>query len=489
MPNLFSRLVGKTESNQEFRLSLGQAAGMYGTGNDSFGMWRSSTYGNRESETSDDFVGLINGAMKSSGVVWAVMLSRMTIFSEARFQWQPLSGGKPSDKLFGTEELGIFENPWPNGGTGEFLARCIQDADLCGNAYIVRENGVNGKKDRLRRLRPDWVQIVLRKDDNPTHADVVGYIYKENGSAAPKDWTYYDIDGSNGRIAHWSPLPDPDALFRGMSWLTPVLSEIMADKQSTKHKLKFFQNGATPNLAVSFKETVTEEQFGEFMKKMDQTHAGVDEAYKTLYLGGGADVKVVGNDIKQMDFKSTQGAAETRIAAAGGVPPSIVGLSEGLQGSSLNGGNFEASKNLFGDRTLRPLWRGLCQAMSVLVDPPNAGCRLWYDTSDINFLRQDRKDQAELQANQAETISKYVMNGFTPESAVEAVNADDLGLLKHTGLVSVQLLPPGAVAKDAAAPPDAEADPKAKDDKADPKAKAPAKAGQATTNTPPIPKK
>jgi hypothetical protein len=32
-------------------------------------------------------------------------------------------------------------------------------------------------------------------------------------------------------VAHWSPIPDPLANFRGMSWLTPVLREIDADQR------------------------------------------------------------------------------------------------------------------------------------------------------------------------------------------------------------------------------------------------------------------
>jgi len=35
-----------------------------------------------------------------------------------------------------------------------------------------------------------------------------------------------------------------------------------------------------------------------------------------------------------------------------------------------------------------------------------------------------------------------VREGFTPESAVAAVNAQDITLLKHSGLTSVQLQPP-----------------------------------------------
>ncbi len=40
------------------------------------------------------------------------------------------------------------------------------------------------------------------------------------------------------------------------------------------------------------------------------------------------------------------------------------------------------------------------------------------------------------------TITKYVREGFTAESAIAAVRAQDISLLKHSGLTSVQLQPP-----------------------------------------------
>src|ERR1044072_9282454 len=103
---------------------------------------------------------------------------------------------------------------------------------------------------------------------------------------------------------------------------------------------------------------------------MDSRHKGTDNAYKTLYTGGGADVTVIGADMRQMDFKVTQGAGESRMAAAGGVHPSIVGLSEGLQGSSLNAGNFGAPRRLVADATMRPLWRNEAGSLEVLIPPP-----------------------------------------------------------------------------------------------------------------------
>jgi hypothetical protein len=37
-------------------------------------------------------------------------------------------------------------------------------------------------------------------------------------------------------VAHFAPIIDPLADFRGMSWLTPILREIQADQAMTRHQ-------------------------------------------------------------------------------------------------------------------------------------------------------------------------------------------------------------------------------------------------------------
>jgi phage portal protein BeeE len=379
-------------------------------------------------EVESSFTGYVQGAYKANGVVFATILARLLLFTEARFQWQRLDAGRPGD-LFGTPDLQILETPWPNGTTGELLARMEQDSSLGGNFYCVREAG------RLRRLRPDWVSIILTAPpEDAVESDVAGYLYRPGGLGGKGQGHLYLPE----EVCHWSPIPDPEAQYRGMSWVTPVIREIQADKAATLHKSRFFDNAATPNLAVSFKESVTKDQFDEFMQAMNAAHQGANNAYKTLYLGGGADVTVVGADLRQLDFKQTQGAGETRITAAGGVPAVIVGLSEGLQAATYS--NFSQARRKFGDHWARPQWRSAAAALSVLLRP-QPGARLWYDTRDIAFLREDQLDVAEIQAKKAITIRNLTDAGYTPLSVVAAVESEDFTLLQHSGLFSVQLQP------------------------------------------------
>lgn len=406
----------------------------------------SVAYGQKSEEIESNFSGYVSGAYKANGVIFATILARLLLFSEARFQWQAINQGRPGD-LFGTAELAILETPWPNGTTGELLARMEQDASLAGNFYCAREGS------RLRRLRPDWVSIILTApSDEAVQSDVAGYLYRPGGLTSRAKATVYLPE----EICHWSPIPDPDAQYRGMSWITPVVEEIRADRAATRHKLKFFDNGATPSTVIAFKESVTEEQFKAFMSEFSRTHQGADNAYKPLFLGGGADAKIIGADLKQLDFRSTQGAGETRITAAGGVPAVIVGLSEGLQAATYS--NYGQARRKFGDHWARPQWRSACAALSTVVRSPAAPgaqgtVRLWYDDRDIAFLREDRLDSAEIAFRQAQTIRALTDAGYTADTVVPAVMSEDMSLLKHSGLFSVQLQPPGTTAPTAPANP------------------------------------
>jgi phage portal protein BeeE len=399
--------------------------------------WTSVVSSREEIET--NFQSYVQRAYKANGVVFACILARLLVFSEARFQWRRLQDGRPSD-MFGDTALALLEKPWPNATTGELLARMEQDTSLAGNffATIVGE----GEKRRIRRLRPDWVTIVTGSpdEDDPfsIEAEPVAYIYEPRTGLNKSKPVILTVE----QVVHWSPIPDPEAQWRGMSWLQPIVDEISADTAATKHKLQFFKRGAMPGMVVSYDHSVSPEAFEKFVAHFKQTE-GVAGAYKTLHLGGGADVKATSADLKQLDFKVTQGAGETRVAAAAGVHPVIVGLSEGLAGSSLNAGNFGAARRRFADGTIRPLWRSASAALEKFAQPkPSGSVHLWTDDRDVPFLREDAKEAAAIRKEDAAALEMLVRAGYTPESAVDAIISGDFRKLAHTGRFSVQLVPP-----------------------------------------------
>lgn len=410
-----------------------------------------SSWGNLSNE---ELISSLTDAYTKNGPVYALTLARMQVFSQARFQWTRSTDGTPND-LFGSKDLQILEFPWPGARTSALLKRLEVDNATAGNCFVRRLGRSpfrsSSLPDRLVRLRPQWVTIVMgstEDTDAPWEApdvEVIGYAYKPNGDASR-----LMVFGPE-EVAHYAPTPDPVANFRGMSWVTPSLTTMRGDDASEQHKLKFFINGATPNLVMSFDPSVKQNEIDVFKAAFLKDKAGVANAYKTLFLGGGADPKVIGKDFQQLSFAATQAKGETRLAADAGVPPSWVGFSEGLQGSSLNDGNYGASRRRFADGTIQDLWESAATALEGLVDRPTnivngkpaPPARLTVDPRSIPFLREDIKDASQSKQQDAVTISTLVREGFTPDSAVAAVAQGDWSLLVHTGLTSVQLQPPG----------------------------------------------
>lgn len=388
---------------------------------------------------SPDFIGLVERAFKRNPIVFAAVTARMHLFSEARFQYRRFVNGRPG-ALFGDKSLAPLETPWSGGTTGDLLSIAEGMVSCAGNFFGARIS------DGIKPLRPDFVTLIIdspSEDPNgPWSADakVLGYAYLPPAANEPDFFLPEEI-------IHYMPIPDPEVPWRGMSWITPVVNEILADQQMTGHKRKYLEVGGTPNYAVKVPaENI--EKFDAWVDKYEERREGRHgNPYRTLFLAAAADVTPIGSNLQEIDFAQIQAAGEVRIAAAARTHPALLGLSDSLKGAALNAGNMKEIRRSFASMVMRPLWRNFAGSTSrVLTIPP--GAQLWYDDRDIPALQEDATDRATAQQTQAQTIWTLVQAGFDPEAAVNAVVSGDFtGLVgQHTGLTSVQLHPadPGA---------------------------------------------
>ncbi len=407
-----------------------------------FGRLNTTYINQRVAEISSDLPGHI-AALRTSPPAFAAQMVRAMVLSQMRFvfrnpPWHPTT----PRRTFGNADLRILERPWPRATTGELISRMEWHAGLAGNAFVTRQ------PNRLRVLRPDWTAVLWGSELEPDldrpmdaiDAEVVGYVYQAGGIFGSRGrlWTLLPED-----VAHWSPIPDPESPGMGMSWITPAIREIQGDRAATEHKLQFFKNGATPNMVVKGIPATTKTQFDELVEMMEAKHAGVANAYKTLYLTLGADATVVGSDLRQIDFKATQGNSETRIAFLSRVPAPILQIAEGLAGSSLNAGNFNAARRIWADSWIYPTLQDVAASVSPLVTVPS-DAELWFDTADMPILREDAKDAAEINSVKASALRQLWDSGAETDSAIAVIAPEWVGRLKHTGVFSVQLQEPGA---------------------------------------------
>jgi len=226
-----------------------------------------------------------------------------------------------------------------------------------------------------------------------------------------------------------------------MSWLTPVMREVYGDDVMTDHRNALFTNGATPNMIVKHPIERTATQIRDYAEVFRDTLSGPGNAGKTGHISG-VDLTVVGLSLKDLDYALVQSAGENRIASAAGIPPALIGLAPSREGVAAT---QKAESRRYSDITMHSIGLNIAGSFEVLVPPPaRENARLMYDPRAVPFMREDAADQAAIIQTQMAAINAAVMNGWEPESAKTAVLSGDLTLLRPTGLVSVQLYPPGS---------------------------------------------
>ena len=378
--------------------------------------------------------------LQQSPPAFAAEMVRASVVSQMRFVFRNKRWVKDR-KIFSTDALRLLEEPWPNGDTGDLVARMEWHAALGGAAFVCRRPG-----PRLQVLRPDWTALLYgsrTQPDNPGHAldtEFLGYVYINGGWGNP--WGYKPELLLPDECVHWVPLPDPLNAGSGMSWITPAIRELQSDIMAGQHKINYWENGATPNVVVTGIPAANRVQFDEIVDMLEERHKGAANAFRTFYLTGISDAKVIGNNFSEIDFTGITASGETRVAMLSRVPGSLLGTHDGQAGSSLNAGNFSAARRTFADTWVYTTLAQIASALAPLIKVPSDS-ELWYDADDILLLREDAKDAAEISVVLSQAIRTLVDGGFEPETAVRTVAPQWVNTLKHTGNVSVQLQPPG----------------------------------------------
>lgn len=367
-------------------------------------------------------------ALTSNGVVYGIFRARADLFSQARFVWKRYGAGvKPMASDVRTDSgLAPLDNP------ASILEWCEIDVATTGNSFWVLDGPT------LRRLPAEWVTIVLGSDrdaDDPHlawDARPVGVIYKPLGVQAQNAETFLWSE-----IAHYCPERDPDARFRGMSWLRPAMEDVQADNGARRFLTKFWENHATPNNVVTFDPDKDVEEIREFRDLFFEKHAGVERSFRTAFLGGGADIKVIGSSLKDLDAGNIRNQVHFDIALSAGINPMAIGLMQ------VNYSNTKEGNRSISDRKLRYLWMKAVEAFRPLIPKPQ-GFELWYDVSGVAALQADALDDAQVMAQQANTMRTLWDGGAVPDTAIAAVTSGDWSKLEHSGLLSVQTQAPGS---------------------------------------------
>ena len=397
--------------------------------------------GSKPDEVDGNFVNRIHQIHNRHGVVAAAVETRALLLSQVRFRFRRVDG-----TLYGTRELLPLERPGSK-TRPELLKALEVDVSYSGTAVVARRGG------ELFRLAPDKVRFVLASDSDPTWSGdvlippydtrVVGVTYDPGTSPRTREVSQIETFAV-GEFAVWAPEPDPVHFWKGTSWVTSVVREMLIDGQVTDHEGKFFEKAATPGLVFMMSPDRSPEEIKAYADVVNTKFAGVANSYKNMFLGGATDVKVVGSSLVDLGLGELQGTYENRVAVRSMIPAAILGIKESLSGSPLNGSNYASARRKMADAWFTPTVDNLCAALEAIVPAPADGSELSFDPSRVLFLQEDQKDAADITQTNAVAMRQLVEAGFEPTSVVAAVTTGDMSKLSHTGNVSVQLQPPGS---------------------------------------------
>lgn len=389
-----------------------------------------------------NFTSYVTNIHRQHNVVAACVVTRALLRQGVRYAFRNMRRGDPNYRQqFGNQALSILERPDPGVLTLPHWQATKEYHESYAGAAYTRRIG-----NRLEVLRPDRVDVVLAGVADEDQVKLgqagrkIGYVYYPEGKDKPESAEALKLN----EVAHTYSEPDPLRWWSGSSWVTSVIQEIVIDKAATKYLRNFFDKAATPQMIVKPHESLSGDQIEDFKEIFGKAYEGVDNAFKTLWLGGGSDVQVVGSKLGDLDLKSLQGGSETRIALRARIPAPILGIREGLQGSALNAGNYGAARRMLADGWFTPTVQSDCAATEAIIDVP-AGSELAPDTADVLFLQEDAKDAAEITKIQATALQALDAAGYTADAAVKAVMSGNIAALMaegaHDGLQSVQRLP------------------------------------------------
>ena len=425
------------------RLTLESVAEMAKFNGHSYPLFGKTMTGSPYVEPAREFEAYVRQIHDRNGVVAAAVAARSMLMSQLRFTWR-----RESDMTtFGNTDLAVLEKPAPGFTRSRMLTVAEQHVSYAGSAYFWRQPNPDGTPGPLHLLNPAYTSVLIGSDSDPddpgfqADAHVLGVMYRPGGKR-DRDPQFFP----SWEVAQHAPEPDPVCWWRGSSWVTSVVREIVADGQATDHLTKFFENAATPQMVFSLDKELQPDAVKRFADLVNEQSAGTANAYRNLFLGGGADVQVVGSMLQQLDMKGLQGGSESRVAARSRVPATVLGIREGMQGSALNAGNYSAARRMWADGWFSPVADILAETLEQIVPAPGPGVALAPDTSRVLFLQEDRKDEADIQAAKSQALRNLVDAGYTPDSAAAAIHTNDFRKLVHSGLYSVQLQEAGTPA-------------------------------------------
>lgn len=124
-------------------------------------------------------------------------------------------------------------------------------------------------------------------------------------------------------------LPNPVDPFLGLAPIVPVFKNILLDRFSTEHMIRFYKAGARLGGVIKTPQKLSKDQLTRLQRSFDQDFTGKQNHHKTLILPQGMDYQTIEQNPGETSLMEFQKGNREPIMSAYKVPPIKVGLLDG----------------------------------------------------------------------------------------------------------------------------------------------------------------
>lgn len=259
---------------------------------------------------------------------------------------------------------------------------------IVGRTVWWKERDRKGQVSALWPLRPDRVAPVYSVSDEPGQRVVWGFSYQIPGTGQfvkiPRTDTFF--------FNYADPASESGGLIEGLGPIAALAREVSADNEATQFVGALLANYAAPTIAIKVKAAVRDEATAAFIKAKFRSEFGGSRRGTPALLDGDTDIKVLGFNLRELEFEKVRGITESRICAAVGVPPVLVGLKVGLEHSTFS--NMEEARAFFTEVTLSNIWRRIEDGFNTQICPEfGDDIIVEFDLSKVKALAGRHKEQ------------------------------------------------------------------------------------------------
>ena len=341
----------------------------------------------------------------------------------------------------------LLDKPNPTQSGQDFIRALTAFKAITGTSYAEALGPDNQPPIELWVWPPYNMKVIASED--PRVNMPFGYVYDSGQYKVA-----WEIDVLTGKsdLLQWKTF-NPLNRHYGQSPIEAAAFEVDQHNAASEWNMNMLQNSATPDGVLSTEKILSDDQFKQLQKHMDEQHTGPRNAKKSMILEGDLTWSQMSLSPKDMDWLEGKRMAATEIAAAFGTPTQIIPI-PGDQTFA----NFEQARQSFWEDTVIPEGEDLIAELNTWLAPmfgDNVSIRMdldavpalagrraekWTTIKDANFLtiNEKRKElnydiigKAEDPNNPHNQIW-FPANLFPITDVDDDVNEDDEGIPEPT---------------------------------------------------------